>query len=265
MHTEHYAISHGLTSVPQQDNFPMHSHDVYEIYMFIEGDVTCIVENKIYQVNPYDVIIIRKHELHQVYHNRQIPYRRISFHVSPSFFKTNRCQEYETHFLKASTASGNKIPSNIVKSSGLYDAFIRFEKYSNDFSCGHDTPVLTAVLIEILYLLNQITDYSYSDFSNSIVSAIISYLNAHFSDEINLDMLEEQFFVSKYYLCRIFRKFTGLSIQEYIRLKRLNKAKELLSTGSSISDASSFAGFHDYSAFYRAYKKEFGCSPKEGR
>lgn len=265
MHTEHYAIAHGLSPKPRQSSFPLHTHDAYEIYMFIEGDVTCIVENKGYHVQPYDIIVIRKHELHQIYHNRQIPYRRISFHVSPSFFVANHCTEYETHLLKSSTASGNKIPAALVRSSGLYDAFMRFEKYSDNFTCGQDAPVLTATLVEILYLLSTNTNYSGSDFSNATVNSVISYLSQHYTEDITLDELAERFFTSKYHLCRIFRKFTGLSIQEYICTKRLFKAKELIVSGTPITDAAIQAGFHDYTSFYRAYKKEYGGTPKEIR
>ena len=75
-------------------------------------------------------------------------------------------------------------------------------------------------------------------------------------------MLAEKFYISKYYLCRAFHKATGLTVHDYIRLKRLNLARELKAEGKSISEAAMMAGFTDYSSFYRAYLKEYGVSPR---
>ncbi|MBQ8816075.1 MAG: helix-turn-helix domain-containing protein [Lachnospiraceae bacterium] len=261
MKVKYYYIDDVLTLMPSNALFQLHTHDEYEIFLFLEGDANYIVEDKIYPLNPYDIIVIRKNELHRIYHNSVAPYRRITLHISPAFFHENNCTDYEAPFLDISSASGNKIPANIVRSSGLYDAFLRHKKYSDNFTKSEDTPILTAAIIEILYLVNQLTLVSTTDFSNGTLKEIISYLNEHFTEDITLNLLEDKFYISKYYLCRAFRKATGLTVHEYIRLKRLAMVRDLRAGGMNIGDAALQAGFHDYSAFYRAYKKEFGPAP----
>ena len=88
------------------------------------------------------------------------------------------------------------------------------------------------------------------------------YLNGNYTGEITLDALQEKFFISKYHLCREFRKATGLTVHEYVRRKRLTKVLELRSQGLRIGAAAMEAGFRDYSSFYRAFRKEYGTPPR---
>lgn len=243
--------------------YQLHSHDDYEIYMFFEGDSKYVVEENTYSLKQGDIIIIRKHELHRVYHNSQKHYRRIVLMVSPEFFRENNCTEYETAFLDVSKNKGNKIDAKIVHSSGLFDAIMRFKKYSDDFK-SPESPIAKSAMTEILYIINSISSFSEADEQKSVVKNVISFLNENFTEDISLDDLSEKFFISKYYLCRAFKKSTGLTVQNYIKQKRQMLVRELYSQGMTLSQASAKAGFRDYSSFYRNYKKENEKSPKEG-
>lgn len=258
-----YGISEAYTAAPSNAHFQLHTHDEYEIFMFLEGDSKYVVEDRTYTLEPCDIIIIRKHEMHRIYHNRAVPYRRIVFMISPCFFKENACQEYESQFLGNAFGNGNKIKAELVRSSGLYDVFLRYKRYSEDYTLNPDTPVLKAAVIEILYLINKITAFSASDLSSSPIKKVILYLNNNYTQDITLDMLEERFFLSKYYLCRMFHKATGLTIREYIRRKRLTRVRELRAEGKNIGEAAAGAGFLSYSSFYRAYINEYGTAPRK--
>lgn len=260
----HYHISETFTEAPSNINFRLHNHDDYEILFFFEGDARYVVEERTYSLEPCDIIIIRKHEMHRIYHNSPARYRRSVLMVSPEFFRANNCPEYEAQFLNASSDIGNKLSGDVVRSSGLYDAFLRYKKYSNNFTVDGGTPILRSIMTEILYLLNQSTMFSSSDLAGSPIKPVISYLNNHYTEEITLDGLEEQFYLSKYYLCRTFRRDTGLTIHEYLNRKRLTRVGELKKEGKSIGEAAQLAGFRDYSSFYRAYMKENGMSPGKG-
>ncbi len=261
MFANHYKIFETFSSNPSNVNFKLHNHDEYEILLFLEGDGKYVVEDKTYTLEPYDIIIIRKNELHRIYHNSETPYRRIILWVAPSFFSNNNCTDYEKQFLKAPINTGHKIPASTVRSSGLLDAFMRYNKYSENFTLDADMPILKSTIVEILYLINKITLFSDADITKNPVKSIILYINNHYTEDISLDFLENKFFISKHYLCRAFRKATGLTIHEYIRRKRLTKVRELCESGLNISTASNQAGFSDYSSFYRAYQKEYGTSP----
>ena len=243
-------------------NYYLHCHDNYEIYMFIEGDAKYVVEEKIYNLNPDDIIIIRKNEMHRVWHNSDTKYSRLTITVSPEFFKENNCTEYEKAFFNNENKNGNKINSETVHDSGLYDAIMRFRDFTKDFS-EIDTPIAKSLLIEMLYYINMIRDYEKPDEVEKPIKKIIDYINSHYTDDISLDFLCEHFFISKYYLCRIFKKRTGLTIQTYIKEKRLAHFNELKKNGKRMTEAAFLSGFNDYSTFYRTYVKKYGHAPED--
>ncbi len=252
-----YSFGSFTYKTAKNDDFYLHEHSEYEIYMFLEGDSKYIVENKNYSLTSGDIIIIRKHEMHRVFHNSPAKYSRFVLSVSPDFFKT--CPEYEKAFLKSDT--GNKISSETVHSSGIYDAISRLLKYAEESGSIH-SPAACAVVTEILYLINRVSSFETPYFTNSTLKEVIGYINNNFTGEITLDLLCDKFFISKYHLCRIFKAATGLTVQEYIRDKRLILASEIKKEGKTLSEAASGAGFSSYSSFYRFYVKKFGKNPK---
>ncbi len=236
----------------------LHSHHEYEIYMFLEGDSYYVVEGRKYELTPGDVIIIRKHEMHRVFHMSEKQYSSLVLFVFPEFFEENNCKEYEQAFLDYS--KDNKINCQTVISSGLQDTIDRLLKYSNNTK-NIDLPVVKSTLIEILHIINGVNRFEKPAKTNQSINKIISYLNDNFTSEVSLDSLTEQFFISKYHLCREFKKATGLTLQEYVRRKRLTLASELAHSGMTLSEAATRAGFTDYTCFYRYYKKRKKTSP----
>ena len=244
--------------------FQLHTHPEYEIQLFLQTHNKYIVEEKVYNIEPYDMILIRKNQLHCLYRHVPSYATRIILGVSPEFFVENNCEEYEAQFLDESSRLHNKIPSHIVKNSGLLDAFMRYRKYSKDFTLPRNTPILQSIVVEILYLISQCSGFDKADDTNETVKKVITYLNSNYTKEITLDELCSKFYLSKYYLCRLFRKATGLTVFEYVRKKRLALVNELIKNGKSQSEAAMQAGFANYTAFYRAYKTEFTISPRDG-
>ena len=96
----------------------LHSHHEYELYMFLKGDCYYVVEGRRYELTPGDMIIIRKHEMHRIFHNSFGEYSSFVFFFKPEFFSENNCLEYEDAFLDYS--KDNKIDSHVVLSSGMH-------------------------------------------------------------------------------------------------------------------------------------------------
>ncbi|MEE1350597.1 MAG: AraC family transcriptional regulator [Clostridia bacterium] len=256
-----YTANETETMNPSNEHFQLHSHNEYEIYMFLEGDATYVVEEKNYQLSPDDIIIIRKHEMHRVFHNSTGKYRRIVLSIAPEIFSSCGCEEYESKFCGNDFNIGNKIHSKIVHSSGLYDAVMRLKAYSNNFSEVY-TPIAHSTIIEILYLINKISAFDTAEKINMPIRNVIHYINNNFTNEITLDTLCELFYISKYHLCRIFKEATGLTVQGYIKQKRLTMADELVKEGRTLTDAAMLSGFSNYSSFYRAYMKSYHKNPR---
>ena len=97
---------------------------------------------------------------------------------------------------------------------------------------------------------------------SNLIGKVLSYINEYSNEPLSLDELAGRFYVSKYYLSHEFSRETGVSVYRYIMLKRLLTAKQLLSGGMPAGEACYRSGFKDYAGFYRAFKAEYGISPK---
>ncbi len=261
--TKNYGVGFNVTLSPSNENFVLHSHDNYEIYLFLAGDTSYVIDGKSYALSPGDVILIRQHQLHRAYFNSPAEYKRIVINVSPDFFPNYECPEYEEIFINESLKLGNKIPAELVKKSGLYDAMMRFAQYTDSFE-KEICPVYVSCLMEIFYLLSGLTDFSEAETPDTHFTRIVEYINRHYDEDISLGFLSETFSLSRYHLCRMFKGKTGMTIQEYIHQKRFAKVRDYVKNGTSITEAALASGFESYSAFYRVYVKEFGMKPKDG-
>ena len=93
------------------------------------------------------------------------------------------------------------------------------------------------------------------------VSPILDYIRNNLSEPLTLDQIASQFYISKHYLCRIFKSATGFSVMEYIIYSRVLKARQLLKEGVSVQQAGEMSGFSDNSHFIRTFGHLTGTSP----
>ena len=82
-------------------------------------------------------------------------------------------------------------------------------------------------------------------------------------NEISIDDLANNFYLSSSYICRIFKAATGTTINKYVTARRISIAKSLLSDGESVNSVCEKCGFNDYSNFLKTFKKAVGISPKK--
>ena len=89
------------------------------------------------------------------------------------------------------------------------------------------------------------------------------YVNEHLFEPISVQTVGNAFYCSTSQVAKLFRQTTGASLWEYVTVKRMLAARAMLQRGDPASTVCYATGYSDYSAFYRAYKKKFGCSPRE--
>lgn len=265
-----YEIHHYKDSYLEE--IALHHHDFYEIYFFISGEVNYLIESRNYQLKPGDILLISPLELHHPHilpQNEEAPYERIVLWISRIYLEElsslesdlSKCFDIKSknHTNLLRPREDDKAMFTFLTEQLLEESSYR--QFGGDLAARS---LITQILIRLnRYLLKEQAEVKTMDQSERIISDILRYINENLSSEISLDDLSSRFFVSKYHLSREFRRLVGTSVYRYIIQKRLLTAKQMMISGESPTSVSAACGFGDYTSFYRAFRGEYGISPKK--
>ena len=251
-------MSYSRDDKPVPSDFRMHTHESYELYYFAGGSGIYRVEGTPYPLQKGDILIMRPAETHYIDITDNKPYTRLSVNFKANLFSgIDRSGRLLAPFNDRKIGTFNRYRAENFKSDA-YKIFIK-----NITTDSPDRRVQT--ITNLLPLLNEISlafdSLSETEITKSLDSRIISYINRHLSENITLDDICDRFYISKTHLCRIFKKATASTVGEYITVKRLVNARQLILSGTPPTKAYLQCGFKDYSVFYRAYKKKYGVPP----
>lgn len=245
----------------------LHHHDFYEVDFLISGDVTYVIESRVYHVKPGQMLIISPRELHQVYIQPDAaPYERYMLWIAPGLLQnlssaqTDLCRCFDM----ARPHYGNLLhlsPQQKKLISAMMEALLQEQEQPAFGSDLLRQNLLTELMIHINRLAEH-TDSSIPTDAESIVSRAIAYIKDHYHEHLSLDLLAERLFVSKYHLSHEFTRQMGTGIYQYIQKKRLLIARQLMTEGHKAVEVYALCGFGDYAAFFRAFRKEYGLSPR---
>lgn len=248
------------------DHLPHYEHG-YEIYLFLSGEGTYTIEGCMYSLEPYALLIMNPNELHVLHISEQSPYERIVITLQETFlppFLTNGV-DFFRGFKFRPPGHGNKIDADTVRNGDLLPLLVKLEHLLEKPNAEHEF-VARCVLVQLLAAINRIVEQGGVAQSQHHVSPKIAealeFINSHLSEDLHLDQLAERLYVSKFHLCRLFKKETGYSINQYIHYKRIRLADQLMQEGYSPTQACYMTGFNSYSNFYKTYRKLTGTSPR---
>jgi len=264
MHEKDYEIFYYSDS--KLEKVSLHHHDFYECFFFISGNVSYYIEGKTYALKPGDIVLVNTTELHQlIVMDHSIPYERIVLWIDKSFLNSLSTDQTDL----ASCFYAKK--DNVIRLSldlqqtirAILHKLISIENYTG---IGSDI-LYKSYFIELFVQINMALLHNNirpdADVKKSnMITDIIEYINNHIEEELTIDSLSEHVFLSKYHLLREFKKHSGTTIHKYIIQKKLILAKELILKGMPITEVFKQCGFGDYSNFFRAFKKEYGVTPK---
>ena len=245
-----FRIFHIKDSISKE--FEFHYHDFHKITIFIKGKVQYIIEGKSYELEPYDIVLVHRNDIHRVQVDNSIPYERIIVYISPGFMKDYQTPEYDLSYC--------------FEKSSLFRITNRMERSfeDNEYASSLYRQLL---FLEFMIHLNRAAiknrvEFLDTELYNTKIVDIMHYINGHLTDNLDIDTLANNFYISKYYMMRLFKTETGYTIGSYITYRRLLLARDLILSGTPITEACFASGFKDYSTFSRAYKSEFSEAPR---
>ena len=96
-----------------------------------------------------------------------------------------------------------------------------------------------------------------------MLDEVFLFIQSHLTEDLTLERLEKEFFVSREHIAREFKRQTGQTVHRYIVKARLDRCCALIEQGLPITEVYKTSGFGGYNHFFRAFKKEYGMTPKE--
>lgn len=269
MNTMDYEAFHNYTEHALKVDY--HTHDFYEILIFLSGYVDYYVEDKIYKLRPGDILLTNNQEHHRpIIHGGKL-YERYVVWIHPTFIQ--KLMGYDSDIdLAQCFDNSSKMHYNLLKpDADLFQEIITLvEKLltPKDGSRFANDQLYNCYLTELLIYLNQ----AYQDttitpgvnvIANTKINDIVNYINQNLCEDLSLEFLAQEFYISKFYLSRLFKQYTSLTLHQYILKKRLAFARTQLKNGASPYAACAEGGFNNYSHFSKSFKEAYGISPRQ--
>ena len=247
----------------EKNTFESHiDKELFSVFILLNGEVDYIIEGKRLSIKENDLLIVGNNELHQRILKENTTCEYILLMVNLDFFIKNDCTDFSDVVFKRVPGGDNIIPAEKVLESGLLEVIQRLDRYASEEPVN--LTVVCSVMIELFYHLNRlVTKTNKNDFKYETIKEIIEYINEHLTEELSLADIAKHFYLSVEYLCRLFKRNTGFTVNQYIAYKRVILTKEFHLKGIPLTNACEKAGFGDYSTFYRAYKKIMNEPPRE--
>lgn len=247
-----------------------HFHQFYEMCIFLDDKAGHLIDGVWFDMRCCDIVALRPSLLHKTFYPEGQPSKRliIQFSIPPMISAFENCMKsvysifegdcpiyrFEDPYKKAVLEKLNDIyylsqNPNELTDLAIHNKFIEF--------------------LSLIYLYRDKNVYSNrSDFDNitNKVYSITAYIHSHFTEDISLESVSREFFISSYYLSHQFKRITGFTLTDYVQLTRVRNAQTLLlSTDKPITDIAFLCGFSSFSQFNRVFNKFLHLSPSAFR
>ena len=260
---ENFRLFHLRSESGEKVDF--HYHEFCKLLFLVSGQGSYFVDGKRYLLSAGDLVLIGSRSVHKPELAEGSTYERIIIYISPDYLQQMSTQDCDLLSL-FSGSHGHVLRLKEQRRKAVFSLVSKLERDLSQEAFGR-TILSQADLLHLLVELGRSMEDSATNLprpsvpENRRVVEIMEYLDRNLAEEIDMDALAERFFISKYYMMRLFQKETGTTIYGYLTQKRLLKARELISSGMRAMESCYACGFHSYSSFTRAYGKYFGTTP----
>ena len=250
-------------------NMHLHSHAFYELlYCCSSGGAEYLVGSERYALQQGDIIFIPPGISHRPLLPEQMtrPYTRYVLWISPRFL-----EEYARLFPYPFSEKQSAI--GLLRTAGtdwehLGELFRSGVREAEQQADGWEAAVIGNTVL-LLTQIKRATDRRSLGIPRAeqpeLLDRITAYVENNYSARFTIGQLAGQFYVSSSTVSHLFKQKMGVSFYRYVTQRRLIAAKPLIEQGVPLEEVCLRVGFSDYSAFYRAFKREYGISPRQYR
>lgn len=257
--TKTFGIYHSTINNP---NAEIHTHNCCELLLCLKGGKNFLINDQIYEVCDGDLFLANQFEAHKITFLEGCEVERYVIEIHPDFLFSSSTDETDLSrcFYKRTSDFSHRIHLN---ESEIKQMLAMLTTLENTHPFGDDviknsTAILLFALVNRLFTEHQSADEPSGD---QLLQKAILYINRHFSEELTLELIAKNCFISVNQLCRVFKESLGTTVMKYVIGKRISEAKKLLKAGYNVSDTALICGFRDYSNFIRTFTASVGISP----
>ncbi len=244
---------------PNSSGFDQHWHDRIELHLVKSGELNLSCNGEQVAVKPGELSIISPTFSHGGEPSTEgVEYYVIMFDIKDLYNSTLSSQQYLEPIINGDVCF--KYKTDIPQIIDLANDIIEMNINSSE----HHPLETVGSLYRLLGLLcRYCIDGSRSkQYTNDKFDSVINYINSNFARDISVDSVSRKFNYEKSYFCRKFKSTTGMNATKYIRIQRLEHARNLLEkTDKSIIDIAISCGFKDSPYFINCFKAMYGITP----
>ncbi len=272
---------HGKTDFPfivyysilpeELNGFPLHWHEEMEIIYVIEGQISLTIQSNEYILSKNEIALIHPQSIHAIRQFKQTHaiYFNILFRFSMlSGGSENICRK---KYLEPIYNRIVIMPEYLSLSNPLRSELEPVIKNLTELNWPHGDKnelLIKARLLEIMHIIKGHCIKAKNVVKNEgdiykKLKKSLSFIETNYSEHITVAEAAEMSNYSESYFSKIFRQHTGSSFTQYLKNYRLERAAEKLrTTNTHISEIAFSVGFNNLSYFTRAFKENYGMSPK---
>ena len=238
----------------------MHCHErLAEVLLILKGSGRYTVDLRRYEVAAGDVVLCSGGALHDEFPQADQPYQTLCVAIGNlaladlppySLLSPDRCPLFHQ-------------PEQFAD---LKELFCLMDRYAAEREPGFQE-LCQHLMLASLELVRRMAAGRKEDLvtrEDSTFGRVARYIDRHYAEDLSIEQLARQFYLSPYHLSHIFRQKTGYSLKQYVLRRRIGEAQmRLVNAQDSVQTISEAVGFADASYFSRIFSKYVGLTPTE--
>ncbi|MDF2613837.1 MAG: transcriptional regulator, AraC family [Clostridia bacterium] len=269
-----WALNHSLMLEHKSRDYPFsmvsnHFHNEHEIFYLLSGERYYFISHQVYHIKKGSLVFIPSNEIHKTSMVTETSHERFLIYFKDSLFEKHRNVLGDISISELFLPTYPVLDLNTEEQQYIEHllSFMLEEIQSQDLK--YESLLLSKLTELFVFIIRKQAKWSADDKPQTAKSAkykkvheIASYISKYYLECGSLDEIAQKFFISKFYLCRIFKEVTGVTINEYINITKIRQAKILLEQSHlNMTQIAEAVGYDHLTYFEKVFKNYLNMTP----